>query len=172
MCLITIFPKALLGMQTMVWPNDCNLAQGRHVEQGPCGKARCELASAARSLGFWTTLNLGSKLLWVWSRILGGTEVRPLGHTVDPCSKAQMGFDIMGPYSYQQVLVQEWQHCIMIKILDPLDLGAFLYKIYSSFFFSFTLKNFPFVCWNFIDDINNFSCKNANIAFQLKFSTS
>ena len=33
---------------------------------------------------------------------------------------------------YQQVLVQERQHCTMVKILDPLDLGAFLY---SSFFF-------------------------------------
>ena len=38
---------------------------------------------------------------------------------------------------YQQVLVQEWWHCIMVKILDPLDLGAFLYKIDSSFFFFF-----------------------------------
>ena len=41
---------------------------------------------------------MGSYLLWVWTRILGGVKVEALGHIVDPCSKAQMGLGIKGLY--------------------------------------------------------------------------
>ena len=59
MCSAAISPKALSSMQMVVRPNDCNLAQGRHAEQGPHGKARCELASTARFLGPLNNSQLG-----------------------------------------------------------------------------------------------------------------
>jgi len=62
------------------------------------------------------------------------------------------------------------QHFIQVKIFDPLDLGAFLYKkrrrVLSFFFF---LKNFPFVSWTSIYVIYKFSWKNADIGCRSKF---
>ena len=41
---------------------------------------------------------MGSLPLRVWIEILGQVEVEALGHTVDKCSRAQMGFGITSPY--------------------------------------------------------------------------
>ena len=39
----------------------------------------------------WVSLSMGSLPLQVWIEILGRVEVEALGHTIDPCCRAQMG---------------------------------------------------------------------------------
>ena len=70
---------------------------------------------------------------------------------------------------YLHVFKQKWQLCILVEILDLSELGAFLYKIESNFFFlsiefslfSWTTKYYICKCW----------CKNADHVFQPKFLT-
>ena len=72
---------------------------------------------------------------------------------------------------YLQVFAQKCRHCIPVKNSWPVGLrGIFVQNLLEFFFFfPFILKNLPFVSWTFIYAINKFSCKNTNIAFQLKF---
>ena len=52
-----------------------------------------------RLSGPWASLSMGSLPLRVWIKILDRVEVQALGHTIDPCCRAQMGLGIIGPYT-------------------------------------------------------------------------
>ena len=60
-----------------------------------------------RLSGPWASLSMGSLPLRVWIEILGQVEVEALGHTIDPCCRAQMGLGIIGPY-ISPPLIRVW----------------------------------------------------------------